>query len=147
MQKEERAFHAFLNRKISLHIETRHDGSYFVAEIPALGVSARGVTVEGAKKNVFDDALAMFKTINKSIVQEQYKSRDKDEGINIWTESLQRMYYIREILSESLDKTVRKTLVLKRHRRPMYTRIAKKGLRSASAGFQQLCMGRDCMPF
>lgn len=143
----ERQFIGYLTRKYPLYIYTRVEGSFIVAEIPELGVSARARTYEGAKRNAVGDALCVFKRMDKVIVEDQSKSLGDDEGVNIWAESLQRMHVIKGLLSEHLDKPARKKLVRGRRRRPMRTKIVHVGLRSASARFQDLCMGRPPVPF
>lgn len=143
----ERQFIGYLTRKFPLHIFTRDEGSFVVAEIPELGVAARGRTHAGAKQNAVGDALCAFKRMDKVIVEEQSKSLGDDALVNIWAESLQRMYVIKNLLSERLDKPARKKLVRRRPRRPMHTKIIHGGMRSATAQFQDLCMGRPSLPF
>lgn len=147
LSEVERTFIAYLDRKYPLDIHTRLDELFVVAEIPSFGISSRGKTTQGAKRNAVSDALAVFKSMDKSIVDEQFKSLGRDEGVNIWSDSNLRMHVIEEILTDLMDKPVLKKLVHKRLRKPMHTKSVRSELRSVTISFQCRCMGRNPYPF
>lgn len=146
MNDEERVFNLFLKRSFGLEISTRLEGEQVIAELPALGITARGVTEQGTKQRVVKVAIAEFERMNKAILKKQYAERDVDDGLYVWQEGQMRMMFVREHLEKNLSHAPRK-LFLKRQRKPARTKAVRKGLRSVSAHFEALCMGRSAFPF
>lgn len=146
MSEEERIFNLFLKRSLGLKISTRFEGEHVIAELPELGITARGVSEQGTKQRVVKDAIAEFERMNKAILMKQYAERDEEDGLYVWQEGQMRMMIVRDLLAQNLTHT-RKKLVLKRPRRAVRNKVLRKGLRSVSASFKERCMGRDIFPF